>query len=392
MSERILRCPRCGTRTNPAVGECPSCGLVVAFQRHSRKRRNGGGAAENRGERAAAANRGRLDVTLERGAGKDLGGGPAPHRPTQRYNIDDLIEASAHTGMSESAGVAAASARADATKAANVAAGGSRFKDGPAGGEVEVGSMSEFLMDPSDDIGEMQKQAAKTTYDNSLGLGKSEYGEAEEPKPRAPKKKFGEDEGMDTDAIFAQLEDLAAEQPGNAGNGAPKRAPMPSAPAVNRGRYFATHVAPLAVLLLVVLVAGPCLLPAPVVLEGFEYKAVFSDGEGRSVTCTTRFQERAGEEDSLRGLFECTLYASLTSLQRIDEPHVLKPIMGDGKISYNGSLHGGNIELRLGSFDANDTRAVILKGKALDGGAKISGSMVNSLGNKAKAEITRPEF
>lgn len=369
MSEGILRCPRCGTQTEKTAGRCSSCGLRIGFRRHSSRRRSGAASRQPERVRRASPRAGRIDVTLERG-GPDFqprpGGGPGGAH-TQRYDINEF----------------------EAQQPDRKRADGTRI-EAPKGGDAEVGTMAQFMMDPADDIVEMQKQAAKSgngKAGDGLALGVRKYGAPEEKKHKETQVLESSD-ALQADDFFRQLEELAAD---TSSNGGKKSFPVQTAPTVDRARYMLTRVLPQVVVLLVILIAGPCLLPQPISLNG-DYTAVFSDNEGREVTCTTRFSKIAGEAGALRGLFECTLYASRTTLDRIDEPHVLKPIMGDGEVSYNGRVQGNNIQLRLGSFDGDDTRAVVLNGRTADGGLTITGTMENSLGSKAKASITRPEY
>ncbi len=354
MSERILRCPRCGTESKASLGKCPSCGLAIALKRHARHRSRS--MALGRSAPARGRGGGRLEASLERTGDVET-------------TIDDF------DGVSSTQ-------RYELPVGQQQRPQNNSRQDEPKGGEVEVGTMANMLLDPSVDVTTMQKDAAAPAKSSTLGLAEQKYGTGTETKGALPGTEPSE--GLTSDMIFEQLEELAPEKPAN---GIPPLITK-QAHKEQKKHHLLTRVLPLGIALLVVIFAGRLFLPHPVSLDG-EYTAVFSDDEGREVTCTTRFQDLG--DGNVRGLFECKLYETLTSLDRIDEPHVLKPIMGDGRISYNGHFEKASIELRLGSLNPDDDRAVVMKAKITSGGVEINGSMVNSLGNKATAHIIRPE-
>jgi hypothetical protein len=368
MSERTLRCPRCGTTTNAADGKCPSCGLRVGFRRHSRRRDVA--AAPRRRSRPQAA--GRLEVSLDKlNESAHAQAVPPGPQPTQRYDIP--------AGSENERRFRQGAARVEA----------------PKGGDVEVGTMANFLLDPSDDPNHSVPVAASGGQGDGPGLdlGTRLFGDEPEmpPEPSRQRPEMNhaappEPEFSETDAMLDQLEELAP--------GRPNRDIRPlaneQARKSDRNRHLLTRVLPQVVLLLVVLIVGPMLLPQAISLEG-HYTAVFTDGDSREVTCATQFRPVDGEVKTVRGLFECKLYASLTSLDRVDEPHVLKPIMGDGTFAYTGQLDGVALTLKLGTFEPGEDRAVNLEAKVVDGGRRILGSMKNSLGNSAQVTMERPE-
>ncbi|MDP8225634.1 MAG: hypothetical protein P9L99_19905 [Candidatus Lernaella stagnicola] len=294
-----------------------------------------------------------MDRTQEmESAFEEFDAGP---RPTQRYEIDTgkVPPDAQHEG---------------------------RSKEAPAGGDVEVGTMANVLMDPSDDVSAYQRgEKMGSVSSSALEVSARQYGDEKDTDDD------GSSDGMDTDAIVEQLEELAPEKP--ASSYATTQNEYANTRA--RNKYLLTRTLPLILLFFVVLIVGFMYMPKDVALDG-EYTAVFSDDEGREVTCTTQFQELGGGD--LRGIFTCKLYESLTSLDRIDEPHVLKPVMGDGQVTFNGRMVKDAMSLRLGSLDPDDDRTVLFEGKVKDGGVRIVGSMTNSLGNKATAEMLRPEL
>jgi hypothetical protein len=252
-----------------------------------------------------------------------------------------------------------------------------RAANAPKGGDVAVGTMSDFLMDPSDIPGAVAPADSPAVGANGLKLdvAKHTFGDKAPERVRssfdAPPKEPDDSFRMDADAAVP-LEGLVTMATGG------------------RYRFLLTRVLPIAGVLLVAALAASLLFGGGASLQG-EYQAVFSDTEGREVTCQTRFMPRAEDRTKVYGLFTCKLYMSEYSINRVDEPQVLKPIMGDGTFSYNGQHTRKGVELKLGSLNPDDTRTVAFHGDFKNGTKRIVGRLSDSLSHEAKAEIIKLE-
>lgn len=346
MKQRALRCPRCGKMTSIQNGQCAYCGLEVSYSRHS-QRQGSSGRTRTGGRLAMAQDK----IEMEFGVNNR---GPA------------------------TAGVSGPASRYD------LGAGGHR--EAPAGGDVEVGTMSSLLMDMTDNPHDepVQQTVKKAGKGGGLELGESLYGgEGATPQSGTNAKP---EAAAGADAAFAQMADLAPRQSASDQN---KHLAVAVRKA-QRNQYLLTRVLPQVVLLAIVLLVGPLIVGSRVNLAG-NYTVNFADDQNRKVSCSTRFLAAESDPRQVHGLLECKLYASDTSIERVDEPAVLKPIMGNGTISFNGEHDYRHLKLRLGSFDANDRHTVNLEGTFSSGGKDIAGRIFNSLGNAGTFTMARLE-
>lgn len=153
-------------------------------------------------------------------------------------------------------------------------------------------------------------------------------------------------------------------------------------------RTAARWVLPQAVLLLILIAFGPKYLRTHYLLAG-EYEAVFSDADGRQVTCSTTFRADAAHRFKFSGVMDCQLYPSLTSTERVDEPRVLKPIMGDGKIAFTGRFDLVGLALTLGAVEEGQSRSAILRGRFTPDARHIEGTVYNPLGRAGRVVLQR---
>jgi hypothetical protein len=345
MKQRVLRCPRCGKPTTIQNGQCTHCGLPVEYSRHSGRQVTRSGSRPS-GRLAMAQDK----IELEFGVNNVIAQPAAPSGAASRYDL---------------------------------AAGG--YREAPAGGDVEVGTMSSMLMDPSDNpnaeaVPAPVKPSGKGG--GALELGESGYGADSAAAKAAANNKA--EAAAATDSAFEQMADLAP-RPSSADQ---KKYLAAAVNKAQRNRYLLTRVLPQAVLLLIVLFVGPLIVGSRVDLKG-AYLVLFQDEQGRKVTCTTKFLADEKDPRQVHGLLECKLYESDTSTARVDEPAVLKPIMANGTISYNGEHDYRQLKLKLGSFDANDRHTVTLEGSFDSGGQSVTGRIDNSLGNSGTFTMTR---
>jgi len=275
--------------------------------------------------------------------------------------------------------------------------------EAPKGGKVEVGTMQQWLMDPSDNPHDLQETTAalhetKVAGGNlDLELAPHQYGADKVPpaqpkapdKPKAPKMSAGDlslkehppappapepepflPPPKEDDVVITKMKT----------KGGPKNK-------VDTGSFLLKWLTPQVALLLFVLFAGPKYIHNHYVLEG-PYLAIFTDDEGRKVECATKFMP---EGSKLTGMLECKLYPNKYSLERIDEPKVLKVIMGSGNIIYTGRYNRNSISLTLGSINEGETRSVSLHGKFNPDIKRMTGVLTNPLKQTGEFELVKSE-
>ncbi|HPQ70197.1 MAG TPA: hypothetical protein PKW95_13805 [bacterium] len=275
--------------------------------------------------------------------------------------------------------------------------------DAPKGGEVEVGTMQQWLMDPSDNPHDLQETTAALHEKKATGgsldleLAPHQYGVDKTPpaapkapeKPKAPKMPSGDlslkehppapPEKEPEPYLPPPVEDDVVITKMKSKGGAKKK--------IETGPFLLKWLTPQAVLFLIVLIAGPKYIQNHYVLEG-PYQATFTDVDGRKVECSTKFMP---EGSKLTGMFECKLYPNRYSLQRVDEPKVLKVIMGGGNIVYSGHYNRNSISLTLGSINEGETRSVSLDGKFDPDINRMTGVLSNPLKQTGEFELVRSE-
>jgi hypothetical protein len=375
MTERILRCPRCGKATPIAGGRCQFCGLAVSLAPRARRRdapvgRRGGGQIDVGVDRVEREFAGVSFAPAKRGA---AGAG------TQRYDVADLRpRAAGRAGKANGAAAAPGidSGRYDANDGGQVGAE-------PKGGRVEVGALSSMLMDPTENPheNEFDKRGLETATDGKLDVAQRLYGET--------------DTARDNLSFLAPPPAEAPDAPEPA-TFVPKRFPgASSADAHNshaatdeRRRYLLTRVLPLFVALLLVGFVGRRFVNGPIALADV-YKVLFADDHGRKVTCQATFSSNPEDRLAVHGMFECKLYENDFSTDRVDEPQALKLIIGNGAVAFAGRYDADGIKLQLGAFEAADSRAVRLTGRFVGDASHIVGQIENDLGQRAKVEMEK---
>lgn len=266
----------------------------------------------------------------------------------------------------------------------------------PDGGEVEVGTMAKFLMDPSENPAELQEDSARyhtqsgRQLDIKTGNGALFENSGKQPdietENGAPFEKSGlelvANETIRPVEFIGQEEPVSYEQAGLF----TIEEPPPDDRARSRWMFLFKWVLPQCLLLLVIVSGGLALMRGQIDLDG-KYEAIFSDHEGRQVSCQTLFQQNLEDAQKLQGKFACKLYPNEYSTKRADEPRVLKPIMANGVIPYVGKYERGSINLILGSLDEGDTRSVLVEATISPNGRHIMGRASNSLGQRGSVEM-----
>ena len=258
-------------------------------------------------------------------------------------------------------------------------------------------------MDPSDNPHDLQETTAALHEKKATGgsldleLAPHQYGVDKTPpaapkapeKPKAPKMPSGDlslkehppapPEKEPEPYLPPPVEDDVVITKMKSKGGAKKK--------IETGPFLLKWLTPQAVLFLIVLIAGPKYIQNHYVLEG-PYQATFTDVDGRKVECSTKFMP---EGSKLTGMFECKLYPNRYSLQRVDEPKVLKVIMGGGNIVYSGHYNRNSISLTLGSSNEGETRSVSLDGKFDPDINRMTGVLSNPLKQTGEFELVRSE-
>lgn len=368
MSECLLHCPRCGVASPKSVGHCLQCGLEMNFS--TAPPRSAHLKNQRRVTRIPVA--AKEEAHSKPDAAADLNfPGVQTTRPTDQGSDESYLSATGHTAEYQV---------------------GKRSSDPPMGGEVAVGTMAEFLLDPSDNPHDKRNFPSMnlTLNGSKLDLAPSKPIEkkdaAEDRSAAAPADEKGETMSR------SSPKPAVRPQPGEEPEEVEIRMPIWTALwKLHWDKFFGyllPRLIPLLVLLFIVVGFGPGFIKSRYYLAG-PYKAVFKDNEGRSVNCTTDFQTRDGNPYHLEGQFKCQLYPTRFSMERIDDPKVLKPIMGDGTINYIGKYNKQQIALTLGSLREDDPRTVTLNGAFESSIKKIGGTVSSSLGGSAAVEILR---
>lgn len=417
MTERMLTCPRCGTKSPVSTGQCANCGLKMLTKRRREvlgpdappARFLQGRARKVRAQRAKPTRATRSPSATGETERHFGGGDLAPARrpkegmapvaasgKTSLYSLDGIRPMS---GLETFTGeeIGADEIRRDAN---------GQPIEPPKGGDVEVGSMKQWLMDPSDNPNDLQETTASLNEKSAaggldLGLAPRQFGK--EGKPPKPPIKVAKPKAAKMPAGDLSLKEHSPAPP----ESEPKPFPMPPSgddeevviskmktkkggpkKKIETGKFLLKWLTPQVILFLFVLLGGPKYIYNNYVLEGF-YRATFSDTEGRRVECTTRFRP---DGSKLTGMFECKLYPSKYSLQRIDEPKVLKVIMGSGNVVYSGHYSRNSISLTLGSMNESETRSVSLSGKFSPNIERMTGVLTNPLNQFGRFELVKAEI
>jgi len=398
----MLRCPRCGAKSPASAGKCVSCGLEMYTKRRAEKlgpdappARFLTGRARKMRQRANGSRRRAGDFTESNEAGKRFNDDDLmPKRPANKEGEMPVASGlTAFYDLGDKKGPVKADQPEQPEPNGEITLDGQEKKaqkEPPKGGEVEVGTMAEFLMDPSDNPHELQEESAKYfgggDSELTLDLAPRQFGDAGADAPAGNKfeaKKRPQPEREERVRPEPEFPDVVDEFETE-----PKKPEEQRSTWSIRGRFLLKWAAPQLVLLLILLVAGPRYIDRHYILDG-TYEAVFSDDTGRKVVCRTAFEP---EGYKLTGSFKCKLYPNDYSTKRVDEPKVLKPIMGDGNIVYTGHYTGSQLLLTLGTMDEQDTRSVKLVAKFKPNIEEFSGVTSNPLGHSGLVKMEKREL
>lgn len=264
--------------------------------------------------------------------------------------------------------------------------------------KVEVGGMAEFLMHPSERTEQYSDSAVAKTAASGPRL---ELGARRNEQEGGFKRTAGGPGARQDDPLESSGLDLVSNEPIAPPESAPNpildRPPEPQEiyrpPAPRPGeeeylpwRFVAKWVAPQALVLLLLLLLGPSYIHGHYVLEG-DYQAVFTDADGRRVACATVFRSDADARFALHGTLDCQLYPNKISIERIDEPRVLKLIMGNGKIPYAGHFDFRGLELTLGVVNEELNRSATLRARFSPNVRHIVGTVTDSQGLTASVTL-----